>query len=284
MNISDLIDDYLTNRLNEQEREAFEKQMASDPALKTDVDLQREIVSGLKAARMAELKAMLKKVPVATPTIYFTPLRIAAGLIGTAVLAAGLYFIIEKNGHFNVNQMSSSLVDSINQAENKNPDLQPDSSKNEMNIAPILKEKAVKEVIEQKKDAEAIDQNSKGTKPSIDVIDPTGELTETEPTPENTSSNSPAISLAKIDAEVNSSERKFKSHYKFSQGKLVLYGAFDKGLYEIIEVNAQTSRTLFLFYKSSYYFLDETQKEVTLLKEITDPLLLDKLEAFRSNK
>ena len=100
MNISDLIDDYLTNRLNEQEREAFEKQMASDPALKTDVDLQREIVSGLKAARMAELKAMLKKVPMATPTIYFTPLRIAAGLIGTAVLAAGLYFIIEKNGHF----------------------------------------------------------------------------------------------------------------------------------------------------------------------------------------
>jgi hypothetical protein len=34
----ELIDDYLTNRLNEQEKEAFEKQLESDPALKADVD------------------------------------------------------------------------------------------------------------------------------------------------------------------------------------------------------------------------------------------------------
>lgn len=281
MNISELIDDYLTNRLPEQDRIAFEQRMASDHTLKADVALQKEIIESLRVTRMTELKSMLKKVPVATPTIYFTPLRIAAGLIGTAVLATGLYFFMDNNGHFNVNQISSSLVDSINQTENKNPDLQPDSSKNEMNIAPIIKNKALKEAIKQK-DTEAIDQNNKGAKPSIDLIDPTGELTETEPTPENTISNSPAISLAKIDAEVNSRERKFKSHYKFAQGKLVLYGTFDKGLYEIIEVNAQSSRTLFLFYKSAYYFLDETQKEITLLKEITDPVLLDKLQAFRS--
>jgi hypothetical protein len=90
------------------------------------------------------------------------------------------------------------------------------------------------------------------------------------------------ISVAKIEVNVNSSEKKFKSHYQFSNGKLILYGNFDNGLYEIIEVNAQESRSLFLYYKASYYLLDEAKTEITLLKEISDPVLIQKIKAFRS--
>lgn len=77
MSNSELIDDYLTNRLSEQDRKSFEQQMDSNPALKADVELQKEIINGLKAARAAELKAMLNKVPISSPGINLSPLRIA---------------------------------------------------------------------------------------------------------------------------------------------------------------------------------------------------------------
>ncbi len=277
----ELIDDYLTNRLNELERKYFEQQMSSDSALRADVELQKEIIKGLKEARAAELKAMLNKVPVATPTIYLSPLRIAAGLIGTAVLATGLYFYYDKNSNLNTNQISSSLVDSIRQTEKKNSDIQVDSTVKELNSAePIDKKEDNREA---KKEDKPVSTNTKEIKPAIDVIDPTGELAENEISPAKTSGDNSTLSVAKIEVSINSSEKKFKSHYQFANGKLILYGNFDNGLYEIIEVNALKSRSLFLYYKASYYLLDETKTEVTLLKEISDPVLIQKIKTFRSN-
>ena len=281
MNNFELIDDYLTNRLNEQERKSFEQQIASDPTLKADVDLQQEIVQGLKAARIAELKAMLNKIPIATPTIYFSPLRIAAGLIGAAALATGLYFYSEKNGNFNPNQISSSLVDSIRQSEQTTSEVQVDSIVNDLK-QDIKVDKKVKSS-ESKRDNAPVDENAK---PAIDLLDPTSDLTESnnnDKAPETTVTKGATIAIASIEVDINSAERKYKSHYQFANGKLILYGSFDNGLYEIIEVNGQNSRSLFLYYKTGYSLLDESKKEVTLLKKITDPVLIQKLNTFRSN-
>lgn len=279
----ELIDDYLTNRLNEQDRKSFEKQMASDPALKADVELQREIIQGLKAARIAELKAILNKVPIANPTIFFSPLRIAAGLIGTAVLATGIYLYSEKNGDFNPNQISSSLVDSIRQSEQNNSEVQVDSIVNNVNDDVKIERKI--ENSETKNNDVHVNEKPKENKPAIDLLDPTDDLTENndDKVLENSAAKVPAIAIASIEVSVNSAERKYKSHYQFINGKLVLYGNFDSGLYEIIEVNGQASRSLFLYYKTVYYLLDESKKEVTLLKEISDPVLLQKLNTFQSN-
>lgn len=279
----ELIDDYLTNRLNEQDRKSFEKQMASDPALKADVELQREIIQGLKAARIAELKAILNKVPIANPTIFFSPLRIAAGLIGTAVLATGIYLYSEKNGDFNPNQISSSLVDSIRQSEQNNSEVQVDSIVNNVNDDVKIERKI--ENSETKNNDVQVNEKPKENKPAIDLLDPTDDLTENndDKVLENSAAKVPAIAIASIEVSVNSAERKYKSHYQFVNGKLVLYGNFDSGLYEIIEVNGQASRSLFLYYKTVYYLLDESKKEVTLLKEISDPVLLQKLNTFQSN-
>jgi len=279
----ELIDDYLTNRLSEQDQKSFEQQMAADPALKADVELQKEIIQGLKAARVAQLKAMLNNVPVANPTIYLSPLRIAAGLIGAAVLATGLYYYLDRNDNLNTQSRSSSLVDPITQTDQNKAESPFDSAVNQTNgELPVDKKDAPVGITN---DEKRISTQSKESKPAIDLLDPTEELTETETNLalEKTGVTNPSISVASIEVDVNSSERKFKSHYQFANGKLVLYGNFDKGLYEIIEVNAQNSRTLFLYYKTSYYELDEAKKEVTPLKEITDPVLIQKLKIFRSN-
>lgn len=279
----ELIDDYLTNRLSEQDQKSFEQQMAADPALKADVELQKEIIQGLKAARVAELKTMLNKVPVSTPTIYLSPLRIAAGLIGVAVLATGLYYFSDRNDNLNTQQVSSSLIDSTNQKDQNKTENPVDSAVNEVRGDVQVDKKD--SPVDIKNNDKRVSTHSKESKPAIDLIDPTEELTEkeTDVALEKTGVKNPSISVASIEVDVNSSERKFKSHYQFTNGKLVLYGNFDKGLYEIIEVNAQNSRSLFLYYKTSYYQLDEAKKEVTPLKEITDPVLIQKLKIFRSN-
>lgn len=280
----ELIDDYLTDKLNEQDRKSFEQQMISDPALKADVELQKEIIQGLKAARIAELKAMLNKIPVASPTIYFSPLRIAAGLIGTAVLATGLYFYFDKNSGLNPNQASSSLVDSIRQTEQNNDEIKIDSVVDELKIeVPTDNNKAKGSDGEIKKNDKAVIPDSKENKPVIDLIDPTDETTENEVSVEKAVTSNTTISVARIEVNVISSERKLKSHYQFAKGKLILYGNFDNGIYEIIEVNAEKSRSLFLYYKTSYFLLDDSKKEVTPLKEISDPVLVQKLNSFRSN-
>ena len=59
----ELIDEYLTNRLTESEKVAFEQQVASDPSLKADVELQINILEGIKSLRASELIAMLNNVP-----------------------------------------------------------------------------------------------------------------------------------------------------------------------------------------------------------------------------
>jgi hypothetical protein len=278
----ELIDDYLTNRLNEQDRKSFEQQMAVDPSLKAEVALQEEIIQGLKAARVAELKAMLSKVPAATPTLYFSPLRIAAGLIGTAVLATGLYFYFEKNNGFNPTQLSSSLVDSIRRTEQPNAEIESDSISQDLNINSPQIEKVI-DPAEGKKEVLNSKKNAEDYKPAIDLLDPTEELQKVEHAYSHIDGNKASISISKIEVTVKADERKFKSHYQFVNGKLTLYGDFDHDLYEIIEVNAQKSRSLFLYYKASYYVLDETRKEIMVLKEISDPVLIQKLKTFRSN-
>jgi len=278
----ELIDDYLTNRLNEQDRKSFEKQVNSDPALKADLELQQEIIHGLKTARIAELKAMLNKVPVSTPTIYLSPLRIAAGLTGVAVLATAVYFYFENNISFNPKQITSSMVDSIRQEEKNSSETLIDSISTELNTEISVvnkKEKKAKVSAEENNDV----TNSKETKPVIDLMDPTEEFIENELILEKATASNATISVSRITVNVISSERKLKSHYQFANGKLILYGDFDNGLYEIIEVNAENTRSLFLFYKSKYYLLDDSKKEVTVLKEISDPNLVQKLIEFRSN-
>lgn len=286
----ELIDDYLTNRLSEQARKSFEQQMDIDSALKADVELQKEIIQGLKSARAAELKAMLNNVPVSTFKINLSPQRLAAGLIATAVVATGLYLYFNTNDNLTPIKESSPLTDSISRQEQEAPELNQDKDtsplNNDLNTTPKPAGSDEKPIQPKKQDIDVVDSNTKQeSKPVIDLVDPTEELNDNVPgtSPVKSGANNSTISVAKISVDVISSERKYKSHYQFINGKLVLYGNFDNGLYEIIEVNAQRSRSLFLYYKTSYFLLDETQHEITALKEISDPVLKEKLKAFRSN-
>jgi hypothetical protein len=76
-------------------------------------------------------------------------------------------------------------------------------------------------------------------------------------------------------------DKKHTFHYQFVQGKLMLFGPFDKSLYEILEIHGDVP-AVFLFYKENYYLLDVSQTSITALRSIQDGQLLKKLKAYRN--
>lgn len=276
----ELIDNYLTNRLNPQEREAFEQQMKSDPALKADVEFQTSIVEGLKKARAAELKAMLNKVPVtSTPAVQFSALKIAAGLVGTAVLVSVIYLYFQSNNQPELPN-PSPIEDSINRKEQPKEEIKAldkltqEEQSTESNKTEAYKEPSVKPT---QKTTPSKDVN----KPKLDVVDPSEDLTESTPTRELIEPSKPGFATPAMEVEIDSTNKKYSFHYQFVSGKVILFGSFDKSLYEILEIHGKAHST-FLFYKGNYFTLDESKNEVTPLVVIKDKSLVKKLKEYKN--
>lgn len=286
MNNFELIDDYLRNKLSEDDKKSFEAQLESDLSLQAEVEFQSQIVEGLKQARAAELKAMLNQVPVSGgASIQLTPLRIAAGIIGIAALVTAAYFYYNGGGP-ELPKISTSVEDSLKQIEEQPepeneqvPVIQPEKGKEEV-ISESNSEKTEPKS-QVKKENTIPTSPKKATKPTLEVLDPSDEVSETASNAKATESISkPVITTAKFDIEVKAGTRKNGFHYQFSQGKVVLYGDFDKNLYEILEINGG-KQLIFLYYKDSFYPLDESKTEITPLQAVTDKNLIQLLKEYR---
>jgi hypothetical protein len=285
MNNFELIDNYLTNRLGEPERAAFEKELETNAALKAEVAVQKVAIEGVKKARAAELKAMLNKVPMgASVSMEWTVLKIAAGVIGTGLLIAGLAYYFNGKESLNPTSLSTSIKDSIKQSENKSEPIEEvtPAPKEEEMVAPAEEQKKGEKQTEKKADKKAEPKVGEPAKPKIELVDPTTEMTENSSSGKTVvkNSNRPTVTASHIAVEADASNKNYSSHYQFYQGKLHLYGNFDKGLYEILEVNGD-SRMLFMYYKELYYLLDEKQSVITLLEPIKDKTLISKLKEYR---
>lgn len=274
----ELIDDYLTNRLGEQERVQFEQQMESDAVLKADVEFQKQILEGVKKARAAQLKAMLNNVPVGGGwSGGLTAGKIAATLVTVGIVGTTLYFYMKPE--------KATLPTQV-PALTKPVAPEDSSSRTDVVSVPAEQPTTAEEHAPPTKPKEGLAANSKptekATQPRIEVTDPSDELVDNSTRKETKAEvEKSAVTTSKIAVEINDGNKKYNFHYQFSDGKLMLYGAFDKSLYEILEINGDR-RTVFLVYKENYYLLDEKQTGIIELKPISDPLLLRKLKEYHS--
>lgn len=279
----DLIDDYLTNRLRGQDKELFENQLESDPALKSEVELQKNILEGIKHARALELKSMLSKVQVGASTVHFdfSIARLAAGLIGAGVLAASLYYYFKPDLHF-----QDASTDILKKTEKLKPTLEEQKPEESIpaDSAALAPSPKIENSAPTKKSSKSAANEAPPAavqKPSLEVIDPSEELTAKETSNEKPGASSRSIiTAAHIDVEVDSSSKKYDFHYQFVNGKLMLYGAFDKSLYEVIEINGD-QHSLFLYYRDQFYLVDEKVSAITRLTVIKDTHLTAKLKEYR---
>lgn len=277
----DLIDDYLRGQLSGQEKEAFEKQLQADPSLQTEVTLQQQLVDGIKKARISELKAMLSQVPVTgamTSGAGLSTMQIMVGAVASAVVATGtlLYFQPWKTASEVEVKTEQPVTESVlpkvdTKAEAKTPE-------------PVVESKSSPVVVDAKtkKTSKAVTPEARSVRPNIQVVDPTSELAGNPAADEKAKvdKNIGAISDSHIEVENIDNDKQYAFHYQFNQGKLILYGKFDKALYEIIEVNG-SSHSIFLYYKDNYYLLDENETAISPLTPIRDKQLIQKLKEYR---
>lgn len=273
----ELIDEYLRDQLEGQEKEAFEKQLQADPALQGEVALQQQLIEGIKKARISELKTMLSQVPVTGAMQVGAGLsagQIAAGVITSVVLVTGTLFYFQP---WNKSVGKPEVKTEQPVIEKTTPKTEPTEVK-----APEAKPEVKTAAEPKKKEVKKVSVPVKKVRPDIQVTDPTDELTSNPSNVEKakTENDPSAVSTSRIEVETDNSNKLYAFHYQFNQGKLILYGKFDKGLYEIIEVNGN-AHSLFLFYKDNYYLLDEKENTITPLTPIKDSQLLKKLKEYR---
>lgn len=271
----ELIDDYLANRLNEQDRKAFEQQLEGDPALKEEVEFQQQVVEGVRHARVVELKTMLNNVPVSGNS--WSGGKVAAAVVSVGIVVTSLYLLLkedqapiasaEKPNQEITNAGDSSAAKPVLSAEEESKD----------EVSSEAKEQPAKE---NSKTENKDKTTTPVRKPEIEVVDPSDEFKEPE---EKTDTGAPVrseISTSKMEVITGSADKKHTFHYQFVQGKLMLFGPFDRSLYEILEIHGD-GHAVFLFYKENYYLLDEKRSKITSLEPIRDGQLLKKLKEYR---
>jgi len=274
----DLIDDYLTNRLSEAQKESFEQQLAADPSLKADVEFQRQIIESVKSARAAELKSMLNNIPI-SPVSKFTSLKVAAGIVGGALLIGSVYLFSSKG----LDEPITEPIDSVVITENEliPSDVNGFEEEREQATTTHAQQKETNSKTETTVKAPAVKKEV--AKPTLEVIDPSAELVGSTSSPVNhgaTIPTTPVTEVKSLDVAIDGSNKKYKFHYQFTAGKVVLYGSFDDSLYEIIELNGG-KHAVYLYYQKKYYNLDDQATDITPLQVVTDKSILNKLENYR---
>lgn len=280
----ELLDDYIRERLSDADRAAFENKLSGDADLQRELKFQQRIADGLRQARAAQLKTMLNNVPVAASVPAQTTMlaKVAGGIVLTGLVATGIFFYVNRNEsapaqepteHTLPNTADSAAADSNNATS-------PDSA------TPAPENQAIAKSASQANGTPAAPVTSPDDK--IKAYNPADEQSPAESTgtaPLAGTANAAIPDHApSITTETDHTNSKYTFHYQFKDGKLMLYGAFEKNLYEILEIFSDNKRTTFLFYKSNYYLLNEQGEDIKALAPIRDEVLLQKLREYRKNQ
>ncbi len=282
----DLLDDYLANRLDEPGRKAFEQKLNGNPELRSEMELQQQMISSIKNARIHELKGMLNNIPVpAVQTSGATAAaKVATWVVVLGLIGAGLYLYLDRDTATTETKQTESTEtksDSQSQEEVVHPNTTTpaqaeDDSKDEAPVVSSEPSSAGQKPVAPKP---ASKDNVK--KPDLEVYDPT-----TEQEQESSTEEIPAIGHERetpsISVEVGPASGKNALHYQFKEGKLFLYGPFQKDLYEIMEFFSDDKRTIFLYYNNEFYLLKDNSTTIKPLAPVQDQELVRKLKEYRS--
>lgn len=281
----ELLDDYLSNRLRGQEKTAFEQKLKSDLDLKGEYQLQHKLIEGIKNVRVAELKSMLNNTSVpslgAEKALFA---KLAVGVVIAGLVGTGIYLF---------NQQQEPVItkgDTITYQSDK--DGQPQEAAKE-EIAPS-EQKATErhEKRDQNKERRRASKNTTivteeekvAEKQKLEVFDPTRENDASVSQNNSTKASEDAKeTTSSIAVETDNTNKKYTFHYQFKNDKLILFGSFEKNLYEILEFFSENKRTAFLYYKESYYLLNDDNEKIKPLTPISDPVLIKKLKEYRGN-
>lgn len=270
----DLIDDYLTNRLSGEARHQFEEAMKANSQLKEEMHFQQSVIEGIKNARINQLKTMLNNVPVGGASVLTGKLALAALSVG--ILVTLTYYLGFKPAYNAPAENPTNMQEAV-------------ADEPALPAEPVTDEERTTKIAEENQGEEKVAQGGSAQKPArrglpkVDLVDPTADLHDQEQEVSTAKpSGTPSPTTPTIEVAVDNSNKTYPFHYQFIADKLVLFGAFNSGLYEVIEINGAT-QTAFLYYMGQYYHLDKAESNITPLIMIRDTMLINKLNQYRNN-
>ncbi|MEQ8924719.1 MAG: hypothetical protein RLO81_02835 [Fulvivirga sp.] len=283
MKNTELINAYFDGELSEVDKETFIKRLNSEPGLKKEFDLQSDIVEGIKSARKAELKAKLDAISVGSggTTEGISTLKLAAFIGGVALIATVSYFALTGREASKEILAPKEISEPIENLIPKNSDIASDIKEED-----VIKSEEKESLTNKNSVSDKATSKTETRKPEIHkstLVEPLeiDEESDEEVAPVSGLEEKPSIAPSSIDIHVDDSKRKYDFHYQFKDGKLYLFGSFDKGLYEILEFNSSEGKILYLFYKGTYYDIKQNSDDIQALKELTEPSLIKSLESVR---
>lgn len=292
----ELLDDYLANRMDEEDRATFEQKLKADPDLKGEYALQKGLIKGIKEARIAELKSMLNN--VAVPSAgggNSIASKIVMGTVVTIMIAAAAYWFVKDD--------EAAVPEQKIQTERQIPAEKPEAAPETEPQSGIQKQEAAPS--EQRSAPTDKNQTSAGTEQRRPSLAKRPDLLPAPATrnsnPENNSDGSvadargpdedsstistersPSLTLMKssVAVEIKPNDMLYSFHYQFSDGRLLLFGPFQKDACQVMELNADGQRSVYLSYKDQFYHIEETGTLVKQLAPVIDAELIRKLSAY----
>ena len=292
---------YLTRRMSEVERSAFEKKISESPQLAQKIKFEKQIAQGIKNYKKGILKFHLNQLelgPSIVETTSITTKTILAGI--TVIVIVGLsYFMLTPDEILVIENRETMIgTDGITEDKNAKISLEIDTSyvmlsdkkEDERNssITKDIENTAVK--VSTKRSKKESKSDKVILQAEVEVVLPDMDGTEISFDETFDSLQDFSDDLMKNQAQVNSvieleveieMKKTKKLRYIYVGEKLILIGDFSTSLYQIIEDNMIDEKKLYLYFEQKYYILTETSEKKVLIP-VSDIRLLDYLVDLRN--
>ena len=292
---------YLTRRMSEVERSAFEQKISESPQLAQKIEFEKQIAQGIKNYKKGILKSRLNQLelgPSIVETTSITTKTILAGI--TVIVIVGLsYFMLTPDEILVIENRETMIgTDGITEDKNAKISLEIDTSyvmlsdkkEDERNssITKYIENTAVK--VSTKQSKKELKSDKVILQAEVEVVLPDMDGTEISFDETFDSLQDFSDDLMKNQAQVNSvieleveieMKKTKKLRYIYVGEKLILIGDFSTSLYQIIEDNMIDEKKLYLYFEQKYYILTETSEKKVLIP-VSDIRLLNYLVDLRN--
>ena len=292
---------YLTRRMSEVERSAFEQKISESPQLAQKIEFEKQIAQGIKNYKKGILKSRLDQLelgPSIVETTSITTKTILAGI--TVIVIGGLSYFMLTPGEILVIENQETIIGTDGMAEDKNAkiSLEIDTTyamlsdkKEDERTSPITKDienTTVKLSTKQSKkesksdkvilqaEVEVVLPDMDGTEISFDeTFDSLQDFSD-----DLMKNQAQVSSVPELEVEIEMKKNK-KLKYIYVGEKLILIGDFSASPYQIIEDNTIAEKELYLYFEQEYYVLSVTSEKKALIP-VRDIRLLDYLVDLRN--
>ena len=118
-NHSENIASYLDGDMSPDQMQNFEMQLHTDPVLRSEFELQQDIIHSLQDFRKTQLKSRLDQVPVSMGPSGLMGIKAAAAMVISGIIGLGtyLYFITPSEEHSSLTETTITVDQAQSQEE-----------------------------------------------------------------------------------------------------------------------------------------------------------------------